>query len=329
MAGVIPAYLRTNTLFGSGSNPLGINPPTAEPDPLDEYTSKVLPLIHDEQGRQQVLNQRLMNQQRAQQQQDAGNAAWHPNVVFKDSINPLQKANLNLKQQAEQGKNDRADAALDVKKELGQSTNNIREQGVGIRQQLADVSKYKSEHPNVQFYAPKGGTVHYFDPTSQSMVDTGIDAGTITDEQKSQLGLENNLKEIMAKGDQSRQTDEQKAGENLKAIGARAAGQKDINNSKASTTKAMTPQATAADYYNKASQLINSNPDYKNYIKLDPTTKTFEITPPSHSFFGASGPDSDTYHTINQSIYGSKDDDSTSVPNVTAPESKYKVSVAP
>jgi hypothetical protein len=300
--------LRAGNLFGnssiySGDQSLGVNPVRATPDILDTYINRVLPLVQGEENRKANMNQAMLNRMRAQQKQDAIDARANPNVVYNPNVNgirPIDAANLNLKQEAEQGKNDRAQQSL-FSKEAINGANLAEKQSYGqqvnaIRQKTADVAAFKATHPNAQIFAPKGGTVHLFDPAHPElgMQDTGLDAGTLSQEDAAKLGLSNQLQEIAARGDQSRQTDTQRANENITAINARGSQQRQTNQQKQTAVKPQSANDKKVQYYNSAMQLAN-DPGYSKYIVKGDQANTFSLSPDTPP---------DLYHQINEKIYG-------------------------
>lgn len=287
---VIPSSIRTNSIFGGG-DPLNIQPVRSAPDAITEYAQRILPLLHGEQNRQRLLEETDRQNADIRAKAAAGNAAQHPNVVMGQYLNPNQAANIKLKQEEEQGRNDRASASLEEKKSAGASTDEVRKQ-------RADVYQFKAMHPNLVLKEQKGGNIIAFDPITGKGLDTGFSTGTLSDQDKSDLKLTNDEKEITARGDQSRQTQDLKGNQNLSAIAARVAGTKDINAAKTATPKTQTPQQQGADYYNKANKLLNTTPAYQKYINIDPTTKSFTVDPNTPQ---------DVYHQINSGIYGDSD----------------------
>jgi len=107
-----------------------------------------------------------------------------------------------------------------------------------IRQQRADVYQFKAMHPDWKPFVEKGGNLWFVNPQNPDMkVDTGIDSGTLSDMEKVTFGLTSALQQIDARGEESRKTEEVKAGNRQEDIAARG--------TQARTTKA-TPTAPRA-----------------------------------------------------------------------------------
>lgn len=100
---------------------------------------------------------------------------------------------------------------LDQNKNLGQ-------QKVDISKQRADIYKFKSEHPNIQIIRTKGGNIQIYDPADKTTHDTGIDSGTLSDED------EINLKSGKKLEEQDNQNTHR-----LAEISARIKGQQDLS----------------------------------------------------------------------------------------------------
>ncbi len=156
------------------------------------------------------------------------------------------------------------------------ATNTIATTGRGldIKQQLADVAKFKAQNPALKTLTPKGGNVMLFDPLTGQLHDTGIDSGTLSEQDKIELT-----------GDEARSTESNKqtgrmqlqgvkGNQNLEAIGARIAGQKDINANKTSTAAPKTYAADRnVDTRVKAQQLMTDRPDLASYLSVDANGK--------------------------------------------------------
>ena len=306
-----------------GNNALGIAPIPNNNDMLNEFFYRVLPMLQGEEGRKAVINQRMMDTMRARQLQDAKDARANPNVVYNPNVNgikPIDAANLNLKAAAEQGKNERAADANATRQDIAGSNNQVKSTIAGnalaeraqfgqtenaIRSRMADIAQFRANHPEAQFYAPAGGTLHYFDRNAGQMVDTGIDTGKMTDEDKANLGLSNTLSEIAARGGQQRQT-------NAAAIAARGAQQRQTNAAKVTQPKVQSNSDKRAEYFNNAQQVAN-DPQYKDskgnpYVTMGDAGK-FTVDPNTPQ---------DIYHTINEKIYnpgGSADHQDVNLPS--------------
>jgi hypothetical protein len=332
--------IRSSNLFsGLGDNPLGVNTPPLRGAPAPDHPDwmTALAIQRGDENRAHLMQIADESRHRAQAKQDQSDAAQHPNTAFNpavNGINPLQAAGLVLKQQAEQGKNDRNDASLTSRANMAsaalQEKSAFGQQENSIRQQAVDIANFKAQHPNVQITAQRGGNYHIYDPAHPElgMQDTGVDTGTSTDAEKAQLGFDNNLQLIKARGNESRQTDSQRADENITAINTRGGQQRLTNAANAATKKANTvvqPSQQKTEYFNRAQQLSN-DPNFSQYVKLGDKSGEFTIDPNTPQ---------DTYHMINSRIYGNPQDielpaddkpDNNSM-GIPTTDSKYKVSI--
>lgn len=300
--------LRTNHLFsnapnsgfdGSG-NPLGINPVQhGTPNGPDWITTRVLQANDARQAHQQMIMDaaKQTTDQRAYEEFQRGR-----NVnIAPEAINPLAGAKLQMQAEAEKGKNDRNAADVASREKL--ATANLAEKqqygqgNLNIKQQMANIAEFKSKNPSVSVYAPKGGTVHLYD-SIHGMVDTGISTGTMTDADRLDAEKGNQLEEIAARGDQSRQTEIQKGGNAIEQIGARGAQQRATDAAKPSTVRPQSESDKKVGYYNAAQKLITSDPTLGKYIEMGTAPNTFSIKP---------GTPIEVQHSINEQIYGSGD----------------------
>lgn len=205
-----------------------------------------------------------------------------------------------------------------------------------IKQQRANVYEFKAKHPEMKIMIPKGGNIVAIDPITGKSMDLGIDSGTLTDKEKIELTQEGSLAKIQESGRQQRDTENTRQGNRIELAGVQNQNQKSLIETRAETQKPLLPNQTAKDRVNKAAELANSHPEYAPFIKMTPDGAGFIITPPSSGVFGKSGPDMDTYHKINEFIYGNsepeKKSDKTQTPSklkVEQPKSKYKVTIIP
>lgn len=289
--------IRMNSLFP------GFQRPQEEQDPLTEYATRVLPIIHGEQDRAFGLNQKLMAQMRSQQQLDAGNAAAHPNVVFgQPSISPLDVA--KLKQGEEKIQNAKTDKEGNL--QFKQSKEQIDSANRDARTKIYG---FKAMHPGMKIVATKGGNFNAIDPITGKSMDTGVATGSVSDEDKIQLTGEQqqNLEGTRETNREVLEKQRQGGRESLANINNTA--KQDLQDNK--PTPELKPNQVTTDRYNKAQQLLTENPNYADYIKVDPQTKTFIVTPPPATGFAGFGgsPEKDkanldTFHKINESIYG-------------------------
>ena len=122
----------------------------------------------------------------------------------------LGEEGLDVKREGLQNTRGIAEGKLDLAKDLGQ-------QKVDISKQRADIYKFKAEHPNVQIIRTKGGNIQIYDPATRNTHDTGIDSGTLSDQD-----------EIELRGQVTRENADNANQNSLGQIAARIKGQKEI-----------------------------------------------------------------------------------------------------
>lgn len=190
-----------------------------------------------------------------------------------------------------------AQAADIAKGKLG-----IQQQNTNIGQQKANLMKFKAEHPNMKFMVTKGGNVQAFNQLTGEGFDTGIDSGTLSDQDKMDITGEQRMEQIGARGDIQKELLDTRGNQNIAAIGARMNGQKEVNAAK--PIKGELPTQTRARTANAARELVNTRPDLAKYISLDnqgnPT-----VAQGSSGYFGTSGPSISEMAEINKALYGS------------------------
>lgn len=130
---------------------------------------------------------------------------------WKNKIDPLKDA-ANYERQS--NAQNRMFATSTVSSEQRQAKDTaaakIAEKKTAIQQQLADIQKFKAEHPNLRIIAPKGGNIQAIDPQSGKLVRDLGSAGTLSDEQRIGLEQEGAIEKIQEQGKQTRETNMQK-----------------------------------------------------------------------------------------------------------------------
>lgn len=217
-------------------------------------------------------------------------------VAAPSEISPLDKAKLMQGQEKINSTSDKNKNDLQFKEDK-QNQDNL------VRTNRAAVYKFKAENPGMKFdYS--GPNIIVSDPISGKSHDTGIPTGHLSDADKINLNSTDRLNEIGQRATEQRDTNTRNNNEHsandINAITVRGNETRKTNEAKP-TNNSATQQRIG--YANKARELANSNPAYAPFIKMN--GNEFSITPPSEGLFGSSGPDADTYHKINEAIYGS------------------------
>lgn len=250
-------------------------------------------------------------------------------VAAQNSVSPLDMAKLKQNEEKITNASEKSKNDLQFKQSKQEEDNKVRTS-------RAAVYKFKAENPGMKFdYS--GPNVIVSDPISGKSHDTGIPTGHLSDEDKINLNSKDRINEIGVRANETRTTNEANSNnQHLNRLGEiEATGDQNRQTNKEKPTNNSATQQRIG-YANKARELANSNPAFAPFIKMN--GNEFSITPPSTGGMFSSGPDADTYHKINEAIYGSgssdtskKDDKSTKddKSKSTKPESKFKVSVTP
>lgn len=221
-------------------------------------------------------------------------------VATQNSVSPLDMA--KLKQNEEKITNSSTKNTNDLKfKEDKQNQDNL------VRTNRAAVYKFKAENPGMKFdYS--GPNIIVSDPISGKSHDTGIPTGHLSDEDKINLSSTDRLNEIGKRANETRNTNEvNQNNQHLNRLGEIEATGNQNRQTNAEKQQNNSSTQQRVDYANKARKLSNSNPEYAPFIKMN--GNEFSITPPSEGWTGHSGPDADTYHKINEAIYGTSSTD--------------------
>ncbi len=293
--------LRTNHLFsGAGDNPLGIVQPRTEFDQSNPIQDRVLAQDDARFAHQQAIMDAargVTDQHNYEQSQRGKNTVLAP-----ESVNPLQMMKLQQNSEAEQAKTSRNTADIASREKI--AANSLQEkqqygnQVIDVRKTMADIAAFKAANPNAKVVAPKGGTIHLYDPV-HGMVDTGIPTGNMTDADRMEAEKENRLEGIAATGDQSRKTETMRGDNALEQIGARGVESRATNAARPVAPKIQSEADKKVGYFNAAQKLAN-DPTFGKYLDFSGGPNTFFIKP---------GTPQDVYHNINSQIYGSNSTD--------------------
>ena len=185
--------------------------------------------------------------------------------------------------------------------ELQQPKYNIQQQNANINQQKVNIAQFKAQNPNVKFVATKGGNVTAFDPITGEAFDTGINSGTMSEEDKQELIGSQHLAEIGARGTEQRAnttlSGNMAADRNRESIAGRekVAGANNDARSLRDQNNAMQPSQVRIQQQNAARELLARRPDLAQFI----------ATEPNGNFSIVGNPDLDSLATIQNAIYSS------------------------
>lgn len=224
---------------------------------------------------------------------------------WKNQIGPAQAA-ANLERYT--NSNERTAAYQTVANELRQHAQEAKDKNdasnAQIRGHRADIYEFKAKNPGMKIITPKGGNIQMVDPITGVAKDTGIPSGSLTDLDKINLNAEDKMTQIEATGDQRRQTVAAQGDEARKT--KETVGGGTLKPDSPSGVKGELPTQTRVRQYTNAEKLINSDPEARKFVKLDPASKSILITPSNPSAWTASGrgPSKEQIDQWNQTIYG-------------------------
>jgi len=169
-----------------------------------------------------------------------------------------------------------------------------------IAQQRANIYEYKAKNPNMQFKISKGGNFIAFNPLTGESIDTGVDSGTMSEEEKQTLIGKQKMEQIGAQGANARELQGIRGNQALEQIGKRVQGAKDVKS--ISSFHGELPTQTKVRQANTARELINTRPELGQFIHMN-TDGTFTVDAPSEGTFGHSGPTLEQYTAIRSALY--------------------------
>ncbi len=136
---------------------------------------------------------------------------------------------LGLKENLGYGRLGQGEEKIRQAGELGKEKLRQGQEGVDIKNKQLDVNAFKAMHPGMKFQISKGGNIFGLDPISGKAVDTGIDSGTLSDEDKQNLIGERQISNIRARGTEQRTSEDTRQEGRLGAIAARGAQSRETN----------------------------------------------------------------------------------------------------
>lgn len=190
-----------------------------------------------------------------------------------------------LGQQALQQKGELGQEALDLKKNQLDEKSSTDTAKTNIAADRASVYKFKNENPNSVIKQGGDGHLYAINPQTNAMTDLGQD-GT-SDADKLQLGIQgklavtaaegsNQIADINARGEQTRQTDSQKV---------------------------PSGQSTTATLIARAHEALNTHPEWASFINILDANNFHVQSPGGGGMFSHAGPTPEQYKQINDFIY--------------------------
>jgi hypothetical protein len=215
---------------------------------------------------------------------------------WKNQITPAQQG-ANLERQS--NTNERTLAYQTISQELRQQAEEHKASNDVARTKIAsdraDIYRFKAEHPDMKIVMTKGGNVQMIDPKT----------GSMTELDKLHLQQENAIEKVHVTGEESRKTEEVKQGGRVELEGVKQGGRESLLSKKNKAGGTELPTQTRVREYNQAKELKDTNPNLGKWIKINPQTHDYQISPVgTPGMFGKAGPTEDEYNQIIHSIYG-------------------------
>jgi len=220
------------------------------------------------------------------------NAAKQPMNVRYDAdadrfnrLSAWQKEQSRLREMEIASRGDIAEERIDFQREK-------QTQDADIRQQRADVYKFKAENPGARIVVQKGGNILAINPSTGDVIRSFGPSGVMADKDRMEMEAETKMDQINRQGEIAGQRAEAAAAARVNEI--RARGEETRTTEAARPTKEPLPSQQKVDQYLRAKRLANSNPEYAKYFNFG--TNDFTMKKP---YFG----DQATYDQLFNEIY--------------------------
>lgn len=207
------------------------------------------------------------------------------------------------------------------------------QQRIDIQNKVQAVNEWKAKNPQGKVYAPKGGKVVIINPLTGEATDTGIDSGTLSDEDRIKLTGQQRIEQIGKQGENQLGLEDARNTGDLAEIEARGAQSRATKsttpgkNTSVTADKDLLPSQQKTNLQIKANQYIQEHPEHTEFVKINPNTGMIDITPPSKSWTGAqSGPSKEVYDAIVTHMKGT---DKSSTPTEKKTNDKAPINVPP
>lgn len=180
---------------------------------------------------------------------------------------------------------------------IGQASERLEETG-RHNIEVERLAQWKSEHPNYQLKTREDGMIVGINPQNpQDVQETGVDSGSLSDQQKLDAGIE--AAETAEAGRVSRQKTGIEAGQ--ENIQERERLRRDRPASARRGTRSQSDINRGR--LNRASDVLARNPEYEKFIKLDGTRLSIEPWKKKGILFKGTGISKEEYDSIVSQIY--------------------------
>lgn len=183
------------------------------------------------------------------------------------------------------------------------------------------LDRWKAENPTGVIKESKGGNFYVIDPRTGESIDTGVDGGSATDQERIRWTGEERLKQIGAQGLNQQAAIQETAGyasQHIAEQGAQNRLTKQTPSADAGVTGLLPTQKKQALIL-KANQLVQLNPSWREWI-VEGDDGLPQLTPPGQTIFGRqTGPTLAEYTKMYKAMYGDPTPEEQLNPPVTAP----------
>lgn len=204
--------------------------------------------------------------------------------AVKDVAQQERLQNVNLRQIASSVlSNEATQRRLDISERTQTERERANLSNEEIRRKRAEIYAFKAQNPNFIFRTREDGQVIAINPQNPSQtIDTGIKSGELSDLDKINLGLGAALERIEAQGQEIRKTEEARQGNRVDLEYLRQTGRIKLLDERVArglTGETLESQTQLQQRWeNNARRLIQQNPEYADWIEIDPNTGYPEIT---------------------------------------------------
>lgn len=198
------------------------------------------------------------------------NAEPERQQVFAQAISPYQQALIEQRQKELGVKEKLAGETLESREKIAGEREETRRSDLDIKQQRADIYKFKSENPNVSFVIDK--------ITGNRIAINPATGATVRDFGKNQLGQEEEI-ELNAKKAIELEGKKQEGRETLADINARHRRELEEFKSGVPSKSATLPSQKRNQVELNYNILINRRPDLAKFVERDQTTGDIRVKP--------------------------------------------------
>jgi hypothetical protein len=226
---------------------------------------------------------------------------------FGRAMGPEGKMDVVYDQRPEEAAKDRKLKEMDIntRAKYNELLTGIKQQDADTRGQRADAYEFGVKNPIGRVLTPKGGKAVIVNPRAYG--ETGVDMGTMTEDDKMAAAFENALGLTKERGNQARTTEETRQENRLESAGVQQENNLNRDENRENLFRGRQPSSSQQSEALRAvgRQVFNQNPGWQKWIQFD-DKGNFVVVKPNMSGT-EDGPDLGTWQQINQALYGPKE----------------------